>query len=113
MGLARRMLGREVQRREIVEIVFDVRAIGDGKAHLGKNGGHLVHDLHGRMDAAPAARRRGQGQIQTLGGQLGIKGGGFQRGLALGQCRLNPVAQAIDQRPLLAALVRTHAPQTL
>ena len=39
------------------EDIAALLAIGDGKAHLGKDGGHLVHHLHGRMDTAPAARR--------------------------------------------------------
>ena len=113
MGLTRRMLGREVQGREVVEVVFNVWAIGDGKAHLGKDGGHLIHHLHGRMDTAPTARRRRQGQVETLSSQLGIKGCGFQRGLALGQGGLNPITQAIDQRPLLAAFIGAHRPEPL
>ena len=34
MGLTGRMLGREVQGREVVEVVFNVWAIGDGKYAL-------------------------------------------------------------------------------
>ena len=56
MHLPRRMFGREIQRREIVEIVLDVRAFRDGETHVGEDGNHLVHHLHGRMDRAGAAR---------------------------------------------------------
>ena len=49
---ARGMAGREVQLGEIVVVALDVRPFGDGKAHVGKNGGQFVHHLADRMDAA-------------------------------------------------------------
>src|SRR5690606_254347 len=61
--LPRRMLGREVQGREVVEVVLDVRPLGDREAHVGEDGDHLVHDLHGRVHPALAARAAGQGQV--------------------------------------------------
>ena len=50
--LARRMLGRDVERGEIVEIVLDMRALGDGETHLAEDRDDLVDGLADRMDAA-------------------------------------------------------------
>ena len=60
-----------------------------------------------------AARRRGQGQVHPLGGELGVEGGGFERGLALGDQGGDAVAQAVDLRPFGLALVRGHRPEGL
>ena len=113
MHLPCRMFGREIQRREIVEIVLDVRAFGDGEAHVGEDGNHLVHDLHGRMHRAGTARPRGQGQVDVLGLQPGVQLGAFQLGLAGAQGCRNPVAQAVDHRPLFAPLIRAQRPHPL
>ncbi len=53
MHLPRRVLGREIQRGEVVEVVLDVRPLGEGEAHLGEDGDHLVHRLQGRVHASP------------------------------------------------------------
>jgi hypothetical protein len=111
--LAGRVLLGEVQGREVVEVVLDVRALGHGEAHLGEDGDHLVHGLHGRMDAAATAMRGGQGQVQRLAGQARVEGGGFQRGLLVVQRRLHAIAQDVDRRAALLALVGAHGPQRL
>ena len=49
--LPRRMLGRNVERGEIVEVGLDVRAFGDREAHIGEDLGDLVGDLAHGMDA--------------------------------------------------------------
>ena len=62
--LPRRMLGRDVERGEIVEILLDMRPLGDGEPHLAKDRDDLVDGLADRVDAArhrraaPAGSRR-------------------------------------------------------
>ncbi len=67
--LPRRMLGRDVERGEIVEILFDMRPLGDDKAHLAKDRDDLVDGLADRMDAALAGKRHRQGHVGALGGE--------------------------------------------
>ena len=54
--LPRRMLGRNVERGEIVEVGLDVGTLGDREAHIGEDLGDLVGDLAHRMDAALGER---------------------------------------------------------
>ena len=54
--LAGRVLGRDVEGGEVVEIVLDMRPFGDRKAHLAKDRDDLVDRLADRVDAA--GRRR-------------------------------------------------------
>ena len=44
-----RMLGRDVEGLEIVEVVLNVRAFGDRKAHLPKDSDHFVQSLANRV----------------------------------------------------------------
>ena len=52
-----RMLGRDVERLEIVPVVLDVRAFGHGEAHVGEDRDDLLGGLADRVDAALAAAR--------------------------------------------------------
>ena len=54
--LPRRMLGRNVERGEIVEVGLDVGTLGDREAHIGEDLGDLVGHLADRMDAALGER---------------------------------------------------------
>ena len=54
--LPRRMLGRDVERGEIVEVGLDVRPFGDPEAHVGEYFGDLVSDLADWMDATLGER---------------------------------------------------------
>ena len=44
--VARRVAFGDVQRDEVVELVLDLRAGGDGEAHAAEQLGQLVDDLH-------------------------------------------------------------------
>ena len=59
--LARRMVRRDVEGGEIVEVVLDVRPFGDGEAHLAEDGDDLVDGLADRMDAALGFRAAAAG----------------------------------------------------
>src|SRR3546814_3490149 len=63
------MFRRDVEGGEVVEIVFDVRSLGDGEAHLAEDGDHLVRRLADRMDAALGLRPRRQGHVDRFGGE--------------------------------------------
>ena len=52
--LPRRMLGRDVEGGEVVEVVLDVRPLGDAEAHLAEDGDDLVDGLADGMEAALA-----------------------------------------------------------
>ena len=70
--LPRRMLGRDVERGEIVEVGLDVRTFGDREAHIGEDLGDLVGDLADRMDAALCERTEAHRQrhVGALAGEL-------------------------------------------
>ncbi len=87
--LARRMARREVQRGEIVEVGLDIRPLGDREAHVGEDGGELVHHLADRVDA-PArdgALRQRQGDVDGLGREARVERGVLQGRAAFGQRR--------------------------
>ena len=111
--LPRRVLGREVQAGEVVEVVLDVGPFGDRKTHFGEDGDDLVHHLHRRMHRALAPGRGGQGEVDALGGKALVQRGGVERGLALGDGGGDAVAQAVDQRALHPPLVGAHRAQGL
>jgi hypothetical protein len=111
--LARRMLRREIQGREVMEVVLDIGAFRQAEAHLGEDGDHLVEHLHGRVHPAAALGRRRQRQVDPLRGEFDVELDGLQRGLARGDGRGDPVAQAVDHGPPLAALILAHRAQGL
>ena len=63
--LPRRMLGRNVERGEVVEVGLDVRTFGDREAHVGEDLGDLVDDLADRMDAALGQRASRTGSVTS------------------------------------------------
>ena len=67
--LPRRMLGRDVERGEIVEIVLDVGPFGDGEAHLAEDRDELVDGLADRMDAALGLGPHRQRDVDPLAGE--------------------------------------------
>ena len=109
----RRVFGREVQGGEVVEVVLDVGTFGHGEAHLGEQGDHLVHHLHGRVDAALPARTRRQGQVDAFRQQTRVQFGGFQRGLLRGDGDGDAVTQTVDHRPLFTAFFGAHGAHAL
>ena len=68
--LTRGVFGRDVQRREIVKILLDMRPLGDDEPHLAKDRDDLVDRLADRVNAAGLARLHRQGDIGALAGKL-------------------------------------------
>ena len=57
LHVARRMIFGNIERFEVMVIVFDIRAAGDLETHARKNIDDLVDDQRQRMGAARAAKR--------------------------------------------------------
>ena len=114
LHLARRMVGRDVQPGEVVVVEFHVRAFGDAKAQVGKDGDDFFQHLADGMDGAAVFRTRGQGDIELLGCKPCIQRRFTQFGLAGGNRRRHRITQAVELRPLQLALIRrqrTHGRQ--
>ncbi len=81
MHLPRRVAFGEVERGEVVVVGLDVRPFGDGKPHIGEDGGDLVHHLADRVNASDR-KRVGPGRqcdVDGFGGQPGVEGRALQR----------------------------------
>ena len=79
------MLGRNVQRGEIVPVVLDVRTFGDGEAHLAEDRGQLVDRLADRVDAAVGQRSRRQRDVDPLARESRVEFGFREHGAAGGE----------------------------
>ena len=69
----RRMVGRDVQRGEVVEIVFDLRAFRHGITDGMKQGFDAFQRARDRMQSAHAGTAPRQRHVQRLRRQLGIQ----------------------------------------
>ena len=74
---------RNVERLEIVEIVFNLRAVCHVKAHAVKQFHHTLQGERNGVQAACGLAARGQGYVQGFGGELLLQFGGGKSG-ALG-----------------------------
>ena len=111
--LAGRMLGRDVQRREVVEIILDVRPLGDGEAHLAEDRdaflGHLADRV--QMPARPRARR--QGDINRLVGEARLERDRIEIGLARCDRILDRILHPVEGLTGLLAGVAVELAQAL
>ena len=91
----------EIQLGEIVVVGLDVRAFGDGKAHVGEDRGEFVDHLADRMNAARFGRRLAHRQrdVDGLAGEPRVERGVAQRGLARGDRARRRDPSGVDQRP--------------
>ena len=106
--LPRRVLGRNVERGEIVEVGLDVRTFGDRKAHIGEDLGDLVGHLADGMDA-PLGKRAFAHRKRDIGVLCGELPGrrGLGELLPLGLERLaDACLQAVDDLAVGLALIR-------
>ena len=107
---ARRMAGGEIQLGEIVVVALDVRPFGDGKAHVGEDGGEFVHHLADGMDAAGLGGRvaHGQRHVHALGGEPRFEGGFLQHRAARVERLADIVLERVDGGAGALALVGRH-----
>ena len=108
---ARRMIGREIQRREIVEIVLDIRAFADHETHFGEDHRDLFHHLADRVNAALRTRADRQGDIRALGRQTLVQMRFLKRLTAGRDGVFQPLAQRVQRLSGLFALFRVHLAQ--
>ncbi len=108
MFLPRGVLGRDVQGVEVVPVGFDLRAFGDGKAHIGEDRGQFLHHLGDRMDRAHAARPGGQGDVEPFRAQAGVKGGIAKRGLFGAQGGVDFILEQVEHGAGGFALIGVH-----
>ena len=111
MHRARRMRLGNVERGEIVPVVLDLRTTRHGKTHVGEDFGQFVHNLADRVDRAAGKFRRGEREIDRLGGKARFEYGAFERGLALCQRCGDSLTRGVDFRAFALPLVRRHAAQ--
>ena len=84
LGVARRVIGRKVERLKIVVVALDLRPFGDRITHGDEDGNDLVHRPQHRMAHAELAVNAGQGHVDALGGELLL---GTSAGYPLLRCR--------------------------
>ena len=75
--LARRVLRRDIERREIVEVVLDVGPFDDAEAHVGENRDQLIQHLADRVNGAVRLRAGRQRDIHPRGRKALVQGGAF------------------------------------
>ena len=98
-----------VQRGEIVIVGFDVRPLGDGKSHLGKNRDDLFDGARQRMQPCFCLGTRRQADIDRLGGKPRIQRGAGQGGLTGLDGGRYAVLHLVQRLAGDLALFRVHA----
>ena len=85
----RRVLGRVVERGEVVVVVLDLRALEHREAEPDEDVLHLAPDLRDQVQV-PDRRRRvaGQRDVDAIGRQTRVQLGRLERGRALAEQRL-------------------------
>ncbi len=66
LRVTRRMVGREVEAAEVVEVVLDLGALGDGEAHGDEDVDEVVLRLPQGVQVAAGAAPSGQGDVEAL-----------------------------------------------
>ncbi len=102
------VLGRDVERVEIVPVALDLRAFGDREAHIGEDSGDLLGDLAHGVDRTLRHRAGGQRDVEGLGGEAGLEGGVGEPGAGLGEGGVQVVLQGVERRAGGLALLRGH-----
>jgi hypothetical protein len=111
--LPRRMLGRNVERAEIVPVGLDVRPLGDRKSHVAKNRDDLLPDLGDRMHRADRFRARRKRDIDCLGLQPRFERELGEHGAARLDVFGHSVTQFVQLRPGRFSLLRAHFSEPL
>ena len=97
------MVGREVEREEVVPLGLDLGPRGHGETQLAEDADDFVHDLgHGVLGADPAPAA-GHGQIHARSVPLSLFGLECLR--ALGEGRLEPSLELVHGRAVPLALL--------
>ena len=105
---ARGVVLRNIERLEIMEIVFDFGAVGHFKTDTVKQLHHALQGERHRMQAALSLAAPGQGHIQRLGSQLRLQLGCIERIAFDVIGRLKLIFALIDVRAYGFALFGRH-----
>ena len=73
LHLTGRMVGRHIQRIEIMELVFNIRSFGNFKTHFAENRRNFFINFADRMNAPLLFGTNRQRYVNSLGRKLGIK----------------------------------------
>ncbi len=95
-----------VERGEIVPVVFDFRAFGDREPEVGENFGEFVHHLADRMDRTLRGVARRKRQIDQFGRQTPVELGIVELVLLGRDCLRHRFAQGMNLGPALLPFVR-------
>ena len=106
-----RMVRRDVEGVEVVEVVLDLRALGHGEAHVGEDRRDLFRDLAHRVDRAQPPAAGGQRHVEPFAAQPLLERGIGERGLLRGQRRVDLVLQRVELWAHDLPLFRRHLAQ--
>ena len=109
--LTGRVLGRNIERRKIVEILLDMRPLGDREAHLTKNRDDLVHGLADRVDMPRFAKGYRERYIGVLAGEALFEGDTPELPRRLGECRRDAFLCGVQFRSGTPALFGLESAQ--
>ncbi len=115
MLLPRRVLGWNVELREVEIVRFDVRPFGNGEAHVGEDLDALVVDLADGMDAAvgDGAKANRQSDVCALASEPLRQGPAFQCSLACLECVADARFELVDRLAEGLALLRRQRAERL
>jgi hypothetical protein len=110
---ARRVVTRNVERLEIVVIVFNLRAFGNAVANVGEELLNTFQSPGYRMQTAGGLAATRQGHINGFGRQFGGQLGLLKLSLARIENHCDTLLGIIDERAYLWALLCRQIPQGL
>jgi hypothetical protein len=99
---ARRMVGGDVERAEIMPVGFDMRPFRHRKPHGAEDGHHLLDGAADRVDRAGPVRAWRQGDVDLFGGEARLERRLFEHGAAGFDCLCQIVAQPVQRGAALA-----------
>src|SRR5581483_5894893 len=101
------------ERGEVVEIVLDLRAVGDLEADRAEQPLHALERARRRVQSAATEAASGQRHVERLLGEARIELRARDRLAPLGERPLYPVFGGVDARPGLAARLRLELAEAL
>ncbi|MCY1175091.1 hypothetical protein D9M73_153140 [compost metagenome] len=108
-----RVVARDVERLEVVIVVFDLRAFGDAVADTGEELFDAFQSAGNRMQTTGGLATARQGHINALGGQTGAEFGFFESRLARVEHLGDAFLGVVDQRANFWPLFGRHVAQGL
>ena len=108
LRVARRVVRREVERREVVEVGLDLRTLGHAVAEPGEDLDHLALDEGDRVEVAQRGPAAGQGDVDARAPALGLALAVTELGVELGEARLDAVLEGVDRLAVGPAVLGRH-----